>query len=95
LDPSDTKPNRNDDDIVIDASDCTLMPGLIDAHIHAHDMCLPAGFNADDILKQALRCGVTTVCYMRTEPSLWMELEQYVRRCGVSPIEALFNRHAM
>ncbi|KAF2439459.1 hypothetical protein P171DRAFT_422015 [Karstenula rhodostoma CBS 690.94] len=39
----------------------TLLPGLIDAHIHA-DMANPTA------LPQALRFGVTTVCEMQNEP---------------------------
>lgn len=45
---------------VISKPGCTLLPGLIDAHIHA-DKANPVA------LPQSLRFGVTTVCDMHNE----------------------------
>jgi N-acyl-D-aspartate/D-glutamate deacylase len=46
----------------IDGRGKTLLPGLIDAHIHAG--------NDVDVLKQSLRFGVTTVLDMHNEPEI-------------------------
>ena len=54
--------NAPDTDIaLISGSGCTLIPGLIDAHIHADKGKVLA-------LEQSLRFGVTTVCDMHNEP---------------------------
>lgn len=46
---------------IISGSGATLIPGLIDAHIHADKGKVLA-------LEQSLRFGVTTVCDMHNEP---------------------------
>lgn len=46
---------------IISGSGSTLIPGLIDAHIHANKGVVLA-------LEQSLRFGVTTVCDMHNEP---------------------------
>jgi cytosine/adenosine deaminase-related metal-dependent hydrolase len=45
---------------VVDASGCTLLPGLIDAHMHV--------FQDVELLEIAMRYGVTTVLDMHNEP---------------------------
>ena len=47
-------------DITVDGSGCTLLPGLIDSHIHLDDI---------DNLKQAAKYGVTTMLDMTTSSS--------------------------
>ena len=47
---------------VIDGKDHTLIPGLIDAHVHSYGLHLPPGTDTAFILKGPLKCGVTTVC---------------------------------
>jgi len=56
-------------DILVDASTIdgagrTLLPGLIEAHIHAH---LPPG-KGPEVLKPAIACGITTCCDMHNKP---------------------------
>src|SRR5690349_19233128 len=46
---------------VIDGTGHTLLPGLIEGHIHAHAQHLPPGEDRDSVLKPAIKCGVTTV----------------------------------
>lgn len=54
---------------IIHASGNTLLPGLIDAHIHAHDARVAA-------MENALRFGVTTVLDMHNERDSFMELKR-------------------
>lgn len=57
---------------VIDGRGHTLLPGLIDAHIHSYGLHLPAGADLTGILKGPLKCGVTTVCCMHSDSeSVW------------------------
>lgn len=53
---------------VIDGRGHTLLPGLIDAHIHSYGLHLPAGANIATVLADPLKCGVTTVCCMHSDP---------------------------
>lgn len=46
---------------VIDKPGHTLMPGLIDGHVHVYEAAA---------LKQSLQFGVTTVCDMHNEPDI-------------------------
>lgn len=54
---------------VVSARGCTLLPGLIDAHIHAHDCRVSA-------MERALRFGVTTIMDMHNERESFMELKK-------------------
>lgn len=47
---------------------CTLVPGLIDAHVHS--------FDEVETLSQALRFGVTTVLDMQSEPDFVAKMQQ-------------------
>ena len=53
---------------VIDGSDHTLLPGLIESHMHVHGLHLPPGSDEAGILQPPLRSGVTTVCDMHSDP---------------------------
>ena len=53
---------------VIDGRGKTLMPGLIEAHIHCYDLHLPEGGDATVVLTHPLKAGVTTVCDMHSDP---------------------------
>lgn len=52
---------------VIDGSGHTLLPGLIESHMHVHGLHLPKGSDENDILRSPLRSGVTTVCDMHSD----------------------------
>ncbi len=52
---------------VIDGKGHTLLPGLIESHMHCHNLHLPPGADSTDILRSPLRCGVTTVCDMHSD----------------------------
>lgn len=57
---------------VIDGRGKTLLPGLIDAHIHCYGLHLPPGSDITAILTGPLKCGVTTVCDMHSDSeSVW------------------------
>lgn len=52
------------DRTIVDASGCTLIPGLMDAHMHVfQDVCL---------LEAALQYGVTTILDLHNEPE-WFQ----------------------
>ena len=51
---------------VIDGTGHTLLPGLIESHMHVHNLHLPPGSDEADILRSPLRSGVTTVCDMHS-----------------------------
>jgi dihydroorotase-like cyclic amidohydrolase len=53
--------------IIVDGQGCTLLPGLIDAHIHSYGLHLPAGAELSSVLTDPLKCGVTTVCDMHSD----------------------------
>jgi dihydroorotase-like cyclic amidohydrolase len=55
--------------VVIDGTGCTLLPGFIDSHIHCDEISLPPGADSTDILRAPLRCGITTVCDMHSDPA--------------------------
>jgi imidazolonepropionase-like amidohydrolase len=54
-------------DIIVDAAGHTIVPGLIDAHVHIH--------GGADELAQALNFGVTTVLDLFNEPAHIAELK--------------------
>lgn len=64
--------------IVIDGKGHSLLPGLIESHMHAHTLHLPAGTDELEILRSGLRCGVTTLCDMHSDPKTvkkwWAEI---------------------
>ncbi|KAJ5180241.1 hypothetical protein N7492_003451 [Penicillium capsulatum] len=71
-DASDSSPDTDHLATVIDGTGCTLIPGLIDAHVHAHqDLCL---------LERAIRYGVTTVLDLHNERDWFQELKQVAER---------------
>lgn len=60
---------EGDEDVVIDASGCFVMPGLIDLHVHFRDPGLTYKEDIETGAKAAARGGVTTVCAMpNTKP---------------------------
>ena len=61
-------PNAPPSAAVIDGKGHTLLPGLIESHMHVHDLHLPPGADGSSILRDPLRSGVTTVCDMHSGP---------------------------
>lgn len=57
---------------VVDASGCTLLPGLIDAHMHV--------FQDVQLLEIAMRYGVTTVLDLHNEPGWFKEINAITRK---------------
>lgn len=56
------------DCITVSGVGCTLVPGLIDAHVHS--------FDEVQTLRDSLRFGVTTVLDMHSEPVFVAKLQQ-------------------
>ena len=52
---------------VIDGKGHTLLPGLIESHMHCHGLHLPPDGSMEDILRSPLKSGVTTVCDMHSD----------------------------
>jgi cytosine/adenosine deaminase-related metal-dependent hydrolase len=78
-----TKPTGiTEDCTIIDGSGCTLLPGLVDAHVHAyHDV---------DFLEKAIQYGVTTVIDMHNEPHWFRDLRDIAtERNDVSDIKSV------
>lgn len=53
---------------IIDGRGHTLLPGLIEAHVHVYDLHLPPGADHTQVLRSPLKCGVTTICDMHSDP---------------------------
>lgn len=72
-------PPDNVTGIVISKPGHTLLPGLVDAHIHAD--------NANEIaLPQSLRFGVTTVCDMANDPQYMRKIFQQIKDEGCNAL---------
>ncbi|GLI81016.1 hypothetical protein PoHVEF18_009385 [Penicillium ochrochloron] len=68
------------DCVVVDATGCTLLPGLIDAHVHV--------FRDVQLLETAIQYGVTTVLDMHNEREWFKEINVITRqRNDVSDLE--------
>ena len=63
---------------VIDGAGHTLLPGLIDGHIHCYEVHLPPGTDNWSLLKYPLKCGVTTVCDMHSDPAIVYEFRRRI-----------------
>jgi hypothetical protein len=67
---------------IVEGSGCTVIPGLIDAHVHAY-RDLP-------FLEKAIQYGVTTVLDMHNEPHWFKELKDIAdERNDVSDIRSV------
>jgi dihydroorotase-like cyclic amidohydrolase len=66
----------------LDGSGCTVLPGLVDAHVHAyHDV---------DFLEKAIQYGVTTVIDMHNEPHWFTDLKEIsTKRNDMSDIKSV------
>ena len=63
---------------VIDGSERTLLPGLIDGHMHAH---IPPG-KGSEVLKPAIACGITTCLDLHNKPE---DVKRLKTDCAASP----------
>ncbi|KAJ5573931.1 uncharacterized protein N7459_008358 [Penicillium hispanicum] len=69
------------DAVVVDAAGCTLLPGLIDAHVHV--------FREVSLLETAIEYGVTTMLDMHNEPHWFQEISAITRaRNDVSDVKS-------
>lgn len=57
---------------IVDATGCTLLPGLIDAHVHVYQDV--------GLLETAIQYGVTTVLDLHNEPEWFKEIHAITRR---------------
>jgi dihydroorotase-like cyclic amidohydrolase len=64
---------------VIDGTGHTLLPGLIEAHMHCHGLHMPEGTWNPAVFASALKCGVTTLCDMHSDLSWVTELRQKIK----------------
>ena len=72
------KPTKGQGAILIDGTGKTLLPGLLDGHIHAH----PPPGKGSEILRPAMACGITTCCDLHNKPETVQKLKA---DCSASP----------
>lgn len=60
---------------IVDGKGHTLLPGLIEYHMHCHGLHVPKGTPLNSVLRSPLKCGVTTVCDMHSDPAAVKELQ--------------------
>lgn len=65
------KPPTPKDCTVVDATGCTLLPGLIDAHVHVYEDV--------GLLQTAMQYGVTTVLDMHNEPEWFRNISKVTK----------------
>lgn len=66
---------------VVDATGCTLLPGLIDAHVHVYQDV--------NLLETAIQYGVTTVLDMHNEPEWFQDISKVTKqRNDVSDVKS-------
>lgn len=65
--------------LVVEGQGRTLIPGLIDAHIHCYGLHLPAGSDISSVLTDPLKCGVTTVCDMHSDRETVWDHQQRIQ----------------
>lgn len=69
LQVGDSLQKEEEADVVVDASGCFVMPGLVDLHVHFRDPGLTYKEDIETGARAAARGGVTTVCAMpNTKP---------------------------
>jgi dihydroorotase-like cyclic amidohydrolase len=70
------------DCVMVQGSGCTVLPGLIDAHVHA--------YNDLSFLEKAIQYGVTTVLDMHNEPDWFRNLKDIAdKRNDISDIRSV------
>ncbi|KAI0975233.1 hypothetical protein F4678DRAFT_320761 [Xylaria arbuscula] len=70
--------STGDYDTVIDGTGFTIIPGLIDAHIHVHAAGHGPVPDLTNLLQEPLKYGITTVCDMHTDPETVDRFRQQV-----------------
>src|SRR5271155_4025968 len=74
-------PASGKDAVTFDGAGHTLLPGLIEAHMHAH---LPPGAGPE-LLEPAIACGLTTILDMHNNPETVNELKDACRKSTKLP----------
>lgn len=72
-------PQEADDAEVIDGTGQTLLPGLIEGHMHCWDIHMPEGVGNSDVLRMTMKAGVTTVCDFHSDPYCVNNLRDLIR----------------
>lgn len=67
------------DATIIDGSGHTLLPGLIEAHMHSYDLHVPPGTDTSDALKSPMKAGVTTCLNMHAPVEAVHGLQEQIR----------------
>ena len=67
------------DGTIIDGTGHTLIPGLIEAHMHSYDIHLKKGTSNDKLLETPLKCGITTLCDMHSDPPCVQRLRSMIK----------------
>lgn len=71
---------HSNDHKIIDGNGHTLLPGLIEAHVHCYDLHLPPGANHSQVLRTPLKCGVTTICDMHSDPDTIINFRNDIKK---------------
>ena len=69
---------KHPDATIIDGTGHSILPGLIDGHIHCYEVHMPPGSDNWSLLTYPLQCGVTTVCDMHSDPDIVHEFRRLV-----------------
>jgi dihydroorotase-like cyclic amidohydrolase len=73
-------PEATADAELVDGSGMTLMPGLIEGHMHCWDIHMPEGIGNSDVLRMTMRAGVTTVCDFHSDPYCVENLRDLIKK---------------
>ncbi len=78
-------------DVVIDAKDCILLPGVIDTHVHFREPGLTHKADFDSESRAAAAGGVTTVFDMPNTLPQTTTLEAWEEKCAIAESKCLVN----
>lgn len=78
---SDDIPSSAEGFTIVEGEDLTLLPGLIDSHVHVN---MPSA-ECFKVLEPALSNGVTTICDMHNNPGLIQKLKEMCSKSNSLP----------